>query len=30
MMCRSLKKRLITVWINLNLSTKKPPTKEAF
>jgi hypothetical protein len=29
-MCRLLKKRPITVWINVNVSTKKPPTKEAF
>jgi hypothetical protein len=30
MMCRSLKRHLITVWINLNVSTKKSPTKGAF
>jgi hypothetical protein len=30
MMCRSLKKRRITVLINLNGLVKKPPTKEAF
>jgi hypothetical protein len=29
-MYKSLKKRPITVLINLNISSKKPPTKEAF